>query len=98
MDHLRVFHDVARALTSNLELEPLLRAIMSQMEDFFGPEQWSLLMMDEETNELYYALSVGVDDSQFRGVRIKNGEGIAGYVASSGQALVVPDISRDPDW
>jgi diguanylate cyclase (GGDEF)-like protein len=98
MDHLRVFHDVARALTSNLELEPLLRAIMSQMEDFFGPEQWSLLMMDEETSELYYALSVGVDDSQFRGVRIRNGEGIAGYVAASGQALVVPDISKDPDW
>lgn len=98
LDHLRVFHDVARALTSNLELEPLLRAIMSQMEDFFGPEQWSLLMVDEETHELYYALSVGVDDSQFRGVRIPRGKGIAGWVAASGNALVVPDVSKDADW
>ncbi|SEG25186.1 diguanylate cyclase with GAF sensor [Bryocella elongata] len=98
LDHLRVFHDVARALTSNLELEPLLRAIMSQMEDFFGPEQWSLLMVDEETQELYYALSVGVDDSQFRGVRIARGQGIAGWVAASGNALVVPDVSKDADW
>jgi diguanylate cyclase (GGDEF)-like protein len=99
LDHLRVFHDVARALTSNLELEPLLRAIMSQMEDFFGPEQWSLLMMDEETEELYYALSVGVDDdTQFRGVRIPKGKGIAGWVAASGNALVVPDVNKDHDW
>lgn len=98
LDHLRVFHDVARALTSNLELEPLLRAIMSQMEDFFGPEQWSLLMVDEETQELYYALSVGVDDAQFRGVRIPKGQGIAGWVAASGNALVVPDVSKDADW
>src|SRR5579875_746322 len=56
LDHLRVFHEVARALTANLELEPLLRAILSQMEEYFGPEQWSLLMLDEEANELYYAL------------------------------------------
>ena len=38
LDHLRVFHEVARALTANLELEPLLRAILPQMEEYFGPD------------------------------------------------------------
>ena len=32
---LRVFHEVARALTANLELEPLLRTILKKMEEFF---------------------------------------------------------------
>ena len=37
MDHLRVFHDVARALTQTLELEDILRTIMEKMAQFFGP-------------------------------------------------------------
>ena len=49
MDHLRVFHDVARALTSSLELEEILGAIMDKMAQFFGPERWSLLMVDDAT-------------------------------------------------
>jgi diguanylate cyclase (GGDEF)-like protein len=98
MENLRVFHEVARALTSNLELEPLLLAIMTQMEEFFGPERWSLLMVDEETNELYYALSAGVDDTSFRNMRIRMGEGIAGYVAQTGNPLIVPNVQLDHDW
>jgi diguanylate cyclase (GGDEF)-like protein len=98
MDSLRVFHEVARALTSNLNLDSLLRAIMAKMEEFFGPEHWSLLMVDEDTGELYYALSTGMDESMLRDLRLKPGEGIAGYVASTGNPLVVADVSNDPDW
>ena len=97
-DELRVFHDVARALTSNLELEPLLRVILSLMEEFFGPEQWSLMMIDEETGELYYALSSGLDTEKLVGLRLKPGEGIAGYVAQSGNPLVIPDMEADEEW
>src|SRR6202789_3793483 len=71
MDSLRVFHEVARALTSNLKLDSLLRSIMSKMEEFFGPEHWSLLMVDEETGELYYALSTGLDESMLGDLRLK---------------------------
>jgi diguanylate cyclase (GGDEF)-like protein len=98
MDSLRVFHEVARALTSNLKLDSLLRAIMAKMEDFFGPEHWSLLMVDDETGELYYVLSTGLDDATMRDLRLKPGEGIAGYVAATGNPLVVADVSADPDW
>ena len=59
MDHLRVFHDVARALTAALELEEILGTIMEKMAQFFGPERWSLLMVDEDEQELYYAIAVG---------------------------------------
>ena len=98
MDSLRVFHEVARALTSNLKLDSLLRSIMSKMEEFFGPEHWSLLMVDEDTGELYYALSTGLDESMLKELRVKPGEGIAGYVAATGNPLVVADVTTDPDW
>src|ERR1700710_2984552 len=70
MDHLRVFHDVARALTSSLELEEILGAIMDKMAQFFGPERWSMLMVDEKANQLYYAIAVGENSESLRGLRV----------------------------
>ncbi len=98
MDHLRVFHDVARTLTTSLELEEILLAIMDKMAAFFGPERWSLLMVDDEARELYYAIAVGEDANSLKGFRIPLGTGIAGWVASTGNPLVVPNVSLDPHW
>ncbi|RXH58842.1 sensor domain-containing diguanylate cyclase [Granulicella sibirica] len=98
MDHLKVFHDVARALTSTLELETILLAIMDKMAGFFGPERWSLLMVDENTNELYYEIAVGEQAERLKGLRVKMGESVAGWVAETGNPLVVPDVMLDPHW
>lgn len=98
MDHLRVFHDVARALTSSLELEEILGAIMEKMAQFFGPERWSMLMVDDKSNELYYAIAVGENAESLKGLRVPMGEGVAGWVASTGNPLVVPDVALDPHW
>ena len=98
MDHLRVFHDVARALTSSLELEEILGAIMDKMAQFFGPERWSMLMVDDKSGELYYAIAVGENAESLKGLRVPLGEGVAGWVASTGNPLVVPDVALDPHW
>jgi diguanylate cyclase (GGDEF)-like protein len=98
MDHLTVFHDVARALTQALELEDILRIIMDKMTGFFNPERWSMLMVDEKAQELYYPIAAGENDDSLKDLRIPMGEGIAGYCASSGTTLIVPDVSLDPQW
>ena len=98
MDHLRIFHDVARTLTTSLELEEILLAIMEKMANFFGPERWSLLMVDADTEELYYAIALGEDLESLKGLRIPMGEGVAGWVAATGNPLIVPNVSLDPHW
>ena len=96
MRELRVFHDVARALTSTLDLDSILRTIMDQMAQYFGPETWSLMMLDEARNDLYYAITVGENAESLRHVRIPVGSGIAGWVAEHGVPLVVPSVVDDP--
>jgi diguanylate cyclase (GGDEF)-like protein len=98
MDHLRVFHEVARALTQTLELEEILLTIMEKMAQFFGPERWSMLMVDEQAQQLYYAIAVGEDSETLKGLRVPLGEGVAGWVAATGNPLVVPDVSHDAQW
>jgi diguanylate cyclase (GGDEF)-like protein len=98
MDHLRVFHDVARTLTTSLDLQEILLAIMDKMANFFGPERWSLLMIDTCKSDLYYAIAVGEDSESLKGLRVPLGQGVAGWVAATGNPLVVPNVALDPHW
>ncbi len=96
LHELRIFHDVAKALTSSLELDAILQTIMQKMAEFFRPDTWSLLMVDEQRNELYFAIAVGEASESVKNLRLKMGEGIAGWVAQHGQTEIVPDVSKDP--
>ena len=93
---LNIFHDVAKALTSSLDLDSILQTIMEKMAEYFRPDTWSLLMVDEEQNELYFAIAVGDAAEALKNVRLKVGEGIAGWVAKNGEQLIVPDVYADP--
>ncbi len=97
-DYTRLFVDVARALTSTLELEIVLTTVMTKMAQFFGPERWSMMLVDKEKNDLYYVIAVGEDTNSLRGRRVPMGEGVAGWVALTGNPMVVPDTSVEPRW
>src|SRR5271165_23580 len=92
---LNIFHDVAKTLTSSLELDSILQTIMEKMAEYFRPDTWSLLMVDHERDELYFAIAVGTASEALKNVRLKVGEGIAGHVAKHGEKLIVPDVYTD---
>lgn len=97
-DYTRLFVDVARALTSTLQLEVVLTHIMEKMSQFFGNERWSMMLVDKEQNDLYYVIAVGEDSDSLAGLRVPMGEGIAGWVALTGNPMVVPDTTVEPKW
>ncbi len=97
-DYTRLFVDVARALTSTLQLEVVLTHIMEKMAQFFGNERWSMMLVDREKNDLYYVIAVGEDSDSLRGLRVPLGDGIAGWVALTGNPMVVPDTTVEPKW
>ncbi len=96
LQELGIFHDVAKALTSTLNLDSVLQTIMDKMAEYFRPDTWSLLMVDETKDELYFAIAVGDAADTLKTLRLKMGEGIAGWVAKHGEALIVPDVYTDP--
>src|SRR5256885_13859955 len=92
---LRIFHDVAKALTSSLDLDSILQTIMEKMAEYFQPDTWSLLMGDEQKAELYFAIAIGSASEALKNIRLKVGEGIAGHVAKFGEKLRVPVARSD---
>jgi len=90
-----VFQELGKALTSSLQLDQVLRTIMEKIDEFLRPDNWSLLLLDEATQELYFELAVGKASRALKDVRVKIGQGIAGWVAQHGETVVVPDTSKD---
>ena len=93
---LLVFHQLARSLTSSFDLDTILRTILEHMERIVEAELWALLMLDEGSQELYYAIAAGQEQEAFRGLRVKVGEGVAGWVVEHGETLIVPEAVDDP--
>ena len=93
---LLVFHQLARSLTSSFDLDTILRTILEQMERMVEAEFWALLMLDESTPHLYYAIAAGEEQEALRGLRVKRGEGVAGWVLEHGETLIVPEVAGDP--
>jgi len=88
--------EIAKALSSSLQLDQALRVTMEKLDELFRPETWYLLLADESKKELYFELAVGKDSQKLRDVRVRFGEGIAGWVAESGQTVVSTDARKDP--
>ena len=93
---LLVFHQLARSLTSSFDLDTILRTILDQMERMVDAEFWALLMLEESSQELYYAIAAGEEQETLRGLRVRSGEGAAGWVLEHGETLLVPQMEGDP--
>jgi len=93
---LEAFHEVGKALTSTLKLPEVLNIIADTMSAIARCEAWSLLLMDEEHQDLRFEIATGEQGPLVKQFRLKLGEGIAGWVAGEGEALIVEDVRTDP--
>jgi len=94
-NEVTVFHELGKALTSSLQLDQVLRTIMEKINEVLRPDTWSLLLMDPDKGELFFQIATGKGAEALKDVRIKLGQGLAGWVAQTGEIVVVPDTSKD---
>jgi diguanylate cyclase (GGDEF)-like protein len=87
--------EIGKALTSSLEINDILETIMKQVERLIKPKAWSLLLVDKNSGDLTFEIAVSSVADQLKGLILKRGEGIAGWVALHGQPLLIPDVSKD---
>jgi diguanylate cyclase (GGDEF)-like protein len=94
-DELKIFHDVAKALTSTLDLDNVLETILEKIAAYFKPDSWSLMMLDEQTQELYCTVAIGKDWDSVNALKLTTGESLARWVVERGTSLVITDITKD---
>jgi diguanylate cyclase (GGDEF)-like protein len=96
LEDLLVFHELARSLISTLELSAILRIVLASMDRFIQADLWALLMVEPASQQLYYVAADGLEDPRFADMRVNMGEGLAGWVAKTGETLIIPEASADP--
>ena len=92
------FKEITNWVNSVLNLEQLLEVIIDTATRMMEAKASSLLLLDEKTHKLYFKVATGEKRDQVRQFEVKVGEGIAGYVAQTGEPLLIPDVRKDPRW
>ena len=97
VERLSLFHEVGKALFSTLDLQKILQTIMEKISDLLQPDTWSLLMLDDGKQELYFEIAIGTGAEKLRDVRLKLG-GRSGGVGglSYGEPVLVENTASDP--
>lgn len=93
----RVAGDMGRAL-SPAGADDLVEVVATTAMQLFGAQACSLALLTDDDTELVFTTVVGAGADSVRGLRLPSGQGIAGWVAMSGQPLVVSDLQQDPRW
>jgi diguanylate cyclase (GGDEF)-like protein len=93
---LAILTDIVKTANSILEPRKVIELIMAKIQQLIPSEAWSMLMVDEERQELTFELALGEKAKDMSAFRLKIGEGVAGWVAQTGKPTIVNDTSRDP--
>ncbi len=94
LQHL--YTEIAKLITSSLEVSEVIDAIMNEVKNYFRPRNWSLLRLDSTTHKLFFVVCDGIDQEIVKHIHLNIGEGIAGYVAKTGKSRIVDNVNEDP--
>ncbi|GAB4530514.1 MAG: GAF domain-containing sensor histidine kinase [Anaerolineae bacterium] len=92
---LQVLQNLTCTLSSELNLNPLLQMILASAVQVMGASAGSLLLLDRNTDELVFKVIEGGAGVALQGTRMPADKGIAGWVATHREPLIVNDVNRD---
>jgi len=92
---LNAMLSVSQFMSAGVELDALLAMIIDKLVETLGAEGGTLFLIDEERGELFSRVLLE-HTSGLEEIRIKIGEGIAGYVAETGQIMNIGEAYKDP--
>jgi len=87
--------EVAALINSSLDPAEVKGLAVEAATSCVGADAASLLLLDAETNELYFEATTGEKGAQLKEIRLKPGQGIAGWVARRGGAMIIDDVQTD---
>ncbi len=92
---LQVFDDVARAISTEHDLNTLLDLIVDKLTDVVNADRGTLYLLDHEEDELVSKI-LQDETGRLSEIRLKVGEGIAGHVAATGETINIKSAEDSP--
>jgi len=83
------------AISSTLQLDPLLDTIMELGMKIMDAEGCSVLLVNEKEKKLQFVAASGAKKEEIKKLSLDIGEGVAGWVVQNDQLLLIEDVSKD---
>jgi two-component system NarL family sensor kinase len=96
-DDLVSLSRVSAAISSFTDLEAILRVGLDSVLGIIDGAVGGIMLIDDDTKMLSYRVYHGLSDKYAREMRLRLGEGIAGRSAQTGKAILLEDISLEPE-
>ena len=95
---LVLLNEIARELTSILNLDELLKRIAELLARLIDYQMFSILLLDPEGEKLQHRFSLRFQENIHLKHDVALGVGLVGYAAQHKQAVLVPDVGKDPRY
>lgn len=88
--------EISLTLNSTLEPDKLPQLIIKLATDILNSEGASILLLDENTHDLYFAAATGGDPEELRKIPVPMEGSIAGTIYRTDEALIINEVAKDP--
>ena len=95
---LTLLTEISRELTSILNVDELLKRIADLVTRIIDYQMFSILLLDKTGSVLQHRFSLRFKENVQLKHEVPLGVGLVGYAAEHGQAVLVPDVSKDPRY
>jgi signal transduction histidine kinase len=95
LSQLGLLYQVGQTMASTFDLTKLLNDTLQLTTSVIDAAASALMLIDEQSNELVFEVTHGTEKVVVPRKRISPDEGIAGWVATHGEPVIVNDVSKD---
>jgi len=92
---LELISRMSETLNSILDIDQVLTVFLSEVRNLLNVAGTSVWLVDKESGDVICRQAAGIQVKKVRGYRLKQKNGIAGWVSTSGQCVMVPDTRED---
>lgn len=96
LEQLNTLIELSSLINSTLDTNEIRKRTIEAAVKLLDAETGSLLLIDTETGELFFEVALGEKGDMLKKIRLRKGEGIAGWVAESGESIIIHDVQSDP--
>ena len=96
IEQLNLLINMSALINSTLDIQEIIKYAIEGSTRLLNAEAGSLLSLEEQAGELFFAEAVGEKREKVKGIKLKKGQGVAGWVAEKGKPLIVQNASSDP--
>ena len=93
LEELETLASIGQTVTAMLEVDEVLTSVVDAAVRLTGAEEGSLLLMDEDSGQLYMRASKNFDEEFARTFRLQVQDSLAGQVIATGEPIVVDEGS-----